>query len=131
MADHFADFSALARIAENIKSTNFSVMDQINEQQHLRANPVIEVWKSLKTYIEEFERGLDDEHEIAVRLASFGGEIIFHAERIGFSPPNVITFYGITAESDKVQLIQHVSQLSFLLKAVPKLAAKPNRIGFT
>ena len=73
---------------------------------------------------------LDDEHEIGVRLASFGGVVLFHAQQICFTKPNVITFFGVTEEGEKVQLIQHVIQLSFLLKAVKKRDEKPNRIGF-
>ena len=112
-------------------------MDQIHQREaeiaenaYRHANPVVPIREAMKQYIEEFERALDDQHEIAVRLASFGSELIFHAEQIGFSAPNVITFYGKTEKGEKIQLIQHVSQLNFLLKAVKKLAATPNRIGF-
>jgi len=105
-------------------------MDQITEQAHRRNNPVVEVCETLKRYVEEFEHTLDEEHEVGVRLASFGGVVLFHAQQIGFSKPNVITFYGVTEEGDKVQLIQHVSQLNFLLKSVKKREEKANRIGF-
>lgn len=106
------------------------IQDQIAEQAHLRNNPVIQVCEAIKNYVEEFERELDEEHEVGVRLASFGGVVVFHAEQIGFSKPNVITFYGVTEEGEKIQLIQHVSQLNFLLKAVKKREQKANRIGF-
>jgi hypothetical protein len=103
---------------------------KIAEKKHRQDNPVIDVCKAIKDYVEEFERELDDEHEIGIRLASFGGVVVFHAEKIGFSKPNVITFYGVTEEGERVQLIQHVSQLNFLLKAVKKREDKPTRIGF-
>lgn len=103
---------------------------KIAENKHRQDNPVIDVCKAIKDYVEEFERELDDEHEIGIRLASFGGVIVFHAEQIGFSKPNVITFHGVTEEGERVQLIQHVSQLNFLLKAVKKREDKPTRIGF-
>jgi len=107
-----------------------SVLDQIAEQSHLRNNPVVQACQAIEKYVEEFERSLDGEHEVGVRLASFGGVIIFHAEQIGFSKPNIITFYGTTEEGERVQLIQHVSQLNFLLKSVQKREQKANRIGF-
>ncbi len=103
---------------------------EIEEKKCLTDNPVIEVCKAIKKYIEAFEKELDDEHEIAVTLTSFGGLIIFHAEHIGFSTPNLITFYGITEKGKRVQLIQHVSQLNFLLKAEKKIEEKALRIGF-
>jgi len=116
--------------AQKMMDAIYSNQEEIARQGHLQRNPVIEVCEALKRYVEEFEEMLDHEHEIAVRLAHFGGEVTFHAEQIGFSKPHVITFYGRTADGEKVQLIQHVSQLSFLLKAAKKLAPKPNRIGF-
>lgn len=106
------------------------LMRDIHENQHKKDNPVIEVCAALKNYIEEFESGLDQNHELGIRLVSFGQAISFHAQQIGFTKPNIITFWGITSEGEKIQLIQHVSQLSFLLKAAKKLEEKPIRIGF-
>ena len=103
---------------------------QITESVHLRNNPVIEVCNAIKDYVQRFESDLDEEHEVGVRLASFGGIVVFHAQTIGFSAPNVITFTGVTDQDEKVQLIQHVSQLNFLLKTVKKRAEKATRIGF-
>lgn len=100
------------------------------EDQFHRDNPVVLVCQAMRSYISEFESALDQGQEVGVRLVSFGSAVFFHAEEIGFFKPNVITFKGVTPEGDRVQLIQHVSQLSFLLKAVPKLADKPRRIGF-
>lgn len=120
-------FSLPSGITSNFHS---DLMDQIAEDAHIRNNPVIQVCKAIRDYVEAFERDLDEEHEIGIRLASFGGVVVFHAQQIGFSMPNVITFYGVTEDGEKVQLIQHVSQLSFLLKAVKKQEEKPKRIGF-
>lgn len=106
------------------------ITEELAEQAHLRNNPVIQVCNAIKNHVEEFERSLDQEHEIGVRLASFGGVVIFHAEQISFSKPNVIIFSGTTEEGEKIQLIQHVSQLNFLLKAVKKREETPRRIGF-
>ena len=122
-------YSPLSSIQSQLLGTD-KLMDQIAEQAHLRNNPVVGVCEALRRYVEEFERTLDDEHEVGVRLASFGGVLIFHAQQIGFSKPNVITFYGVTEEGENVQLIQHVSQLNFLLKSVKKREEKANRIGF-
>jgi hypothetical protein len=103
---------------------------RIAEAQHHRDNPVLRVMDALKKYILEFESQLNEQQEIGVRLISFGGEIVFHAQRIAFMPPNIITFYGVTTEGERVQLIQHVSQLNILLKALPKMKEKATRIGF-
>lgn len=81
--------------------------------------------------IKEFEEDLDDDHEIAVKLASFGQSITLSVTDIGYSNPSIIVFHGYV-EGKRATLIQHVSQLSFLLVSVPK--AEPDkparRIGF-
>jgi hypothetical protein len=93
-------------------------------------NPVVKVCEALRSYILSFEASLDDNHEIGARLVSFGQAITFHVQQIGFTKPFIVTFVGLTETGDRVQLIQHVSQLSFLLVAMRKLGDKPNRIGF-
>jgi hypothetical protein len=116
-------------LAASIEKIN-KIQEEMAEEAHQWNNPVIRVCAAIKDYVQRFEKDLDAEHEIGVRLVSFGGAVAFHAEQIGFQAPNVITFYGTTAEGEKVQLIQHVTQLSFLLKSVKKLGDTPRRIGF-
>jgi len=43
-----------------------------------------------------------------------------------------VTFYGSDPAGGKTQLVQHVSQLNVMLRALPKEveAEAPNRIGF-
>jgi Family of unknown function (DUF6173) len=93
-------------------------------------NPAAWAYERLGKYIKNFEAELDDDHEIGARLVSFGQSVIFHVEDIGYHGPDIITFFGRNDAMEKVQLIQHVSQLSFLLVAVKKQQEKPRRIGF-
>ncbi len=82
-------------------------------------------------YIRQFESQLDQSQEIAMGFA--GGEAgVLRIEGLGYSAPDLITFYGKDDAGLRTQLIQHVSQLSVLLRAVPKLAPEdpPLRIGF-
>jgi hypothetical protein len=49
---------------------------------------------------------------------------------IGFQNPNLLYFYGFYGDSE-AQLIQHMSQLNFLLCSVKKEPDRPlRRIGF-
>lgn len=88
-------------------------------------------YEILMRSIKEFEDTLDDDHEVAIQLASFGESIIMNVTDIGYSNPSLIHFYGYV-DGKKAELIQHVSKLNFLLLAVPK--SDPNRparrIGF-
>ncbi|QPA33055.1 hypothetical protein ISX45_00910 [Anoxybacillus caldiproteolyticus] len=95
-------------------------------------NLASEFYKRLVKMINEFDEKLDQEHEVGVRLVSYGQTIQFHIEDLGYYDPSLIIFYGRLEDGTKVELIQHVSQISFLLMAVKRLnPEKPKRrIGF-
>lgn len=82
-------------------------------------------------YLKKFEEGLDDDHEIAMGFAGTDAGVL-KIEGMGYFDPDVVTFYGSDSAGGKMQLVQHVSQLSVVFRAVPKAveAAEPNRIGF-
>lgn len=88
------------------------------------------VYASLRDGFEQFEAELDIDHEIAIRLVAQGKEVDFRPEKIGFAVPNLITFSGVTDFGERVQLVQHVSQLSYILRAVKKVHDQPRRIAF-
>ncbi|WP_433742541.1 DUF6173 family protein [Falsibacillus pallidus] len=79
-----------------------------------------------------FESQLNEEEEVGLRLVSFGNAMQFHVDAISYINPSLISFMGMLNDGSKVKLIQHVSQISFLLMALPKREehAPPNRIGF-
>jgi len=103
----------------------------------MRRKPVEEksaaewAYERLIMYIKDFEETLDNEHEVAMGFA--GGDAgVLRIEGMGYFEPDIITFYGADAAGAKTQLVQHVSQLSVLLRALPKQAPQnaPRRIGF-
>jgi hypothetical protein len=103
---------------------------EIAREQYQYNNPVIGVFEALGDYIKEFEAELDQDHEIGARIVQFGSSLQIHVQNVGYTPPSLITFSGKTSEGDPVQLIQHVSQLSFLLVSLKKIDEQPYRIGF-
>lgn len=88
--------------------------------------------KQLIKMIAEFENGLDEHHEVGIRLVSFGQNVTLRVEGIGYYNPSLIRFFGSAEGGASMELIQHVSQISFLLMAVKKAdpANPPKRIGF-
>jgi hypothetical protein len=83
-------------------------------------------------YIRNFEGQLDAAHEIAMGFAGDESGVL-RIEGLGFFDPDILTFYGRDQDGAKTQLIQHVTQLSVTLRAVPKHTAAdepPRRIGF-
>lgn len=94
-------------------------------------SPAQWAYERLILYIRNFEEQLDNQHEVAMGFA--GGDIgVLRIEGLGFFDPDIVTFYGSDAGGAKTQLIQHVSQLNVMLRALPRVsdAEEPVRIGF-
>lgn len=94
-------------------------------------SPAQWAYERLALYIKNFEEQLDNEHEVAMGFA--GGDAgVLRIEGMGYFDPDIITFYGADPTGARTQLIQHVTQLNVLLRALPKAVEQeaPNRIGF-
>ncbi|RZV98290.1 MAG: hypothetical protein EX266_17570, partial [Rhodobacteraceae bacterium] len=94
-------------------------------------SPAEWAYQRLILYIKNFEKTLDDEHEIAMGFTDTGTGVL-RIEGLGYFDPDIVTFYGTDQTAARVQLVQHVSQLNVLLRAMPKAknTEKPRRIGF-
>ncbi len=82
-------------------------------------------------YLKNFEVQLDNEHEAAIGFA--GGDAgVLKIEGMGYYHPDIVTFYRTDPAGDRTRLVQHVTQLNVILRAVPKDVekAEPNRIDF-
>ncbi len=103
-----------------------------NMQQPVASkSPAQWAYERLILYIQNFEKTLDANHEVAMGFT--GGDAgVMRIEGMGYFDPDVITFYGSDATGARTQLVQHVSQLNVMLRALPKpVEDKPaNRIGF-
>lgn len=96
-----------------------------------KKSPAQWAYERLILYIRNFEEQLDGKHEVAMGFT--GGDAgVLRIEGMGYFDPDIVTFYGSDATGAKTQLIQHVSQLNVMLRAlpVPTEDVKPNRIGF-
>jgi Family of unknown function (DUF6173) len=84
------------------------------------ANLASEFYNRLVQWINKFNEGLDNEHEVGVRLVNFGQTITFHLKDISYWNPSLIMFQGHTESNEPVELIQHTSQISILLMKLPR-----------
>ncbi len=112
-------------------ATPLSAVGPAFDEQAQQIGPAGRAYERLIAYIRNFEHHLDADHEVA--MGSAGSEAgILQIEGIGFFDPEMITFFGRDAFGMKMQLIQHVSQLSVMLRAVPKASTDEpaRRIGF-
>ncbi len=94
-------------------------------------SPAEWAYERLILYIRNFEEKLDAKHEVAMGFA--GGDAgVLRIEGLGYFDPDMITFYGSDEEGTKTQLVQHVTQLNVMLRAVAREepSEPARRIGF-
>ncbi|WHP06338.1 MULTISPECIES: DUF6173 family protein [Acinetobacter] len=125
----------LRRIPDNGLQKALNAVQQHNAKQELQRfyheNPVAAIRKTFEDQVKEFEESLSDDYEVGAWLASFGNQILIIVEKIQFSEPNLIIFHGRDDQDNKLQLIQHATQLNLLLNAVKKTTEEPRKpIGF-
>ena len=88
-------------------------------------------FRIIKSYIQEFQAGLDAEHDVGLLLTNFGQSVLMEVTNISYEYPVLMVFRGFV-NGQQSTLIQHISQLSFLLTSVPKSPELPKRrIGFS
>ena len=104
---------------------------RINAKPMKKKSPAEWAYERLILYIQNFEKSLDAEHEVAIGLAGSDAGVM-RIEGMGFFDPDIVTFYGSDPGGGRTQLVQHVSQLNVMLRAMPKAReqAAPQRIGF-
>lgn len=77
-----------------------------------------------------FQNSLDASHEVGIQLANFGIASEIRIRAITYYNPKLIEFIGVR-DGRQVSLVQHISQLNFLLVALPaEKPEEPYRIGF-
>ncbi|MEM7490121.1 MAG: hypothetical protein AAF390_13455 [Pseudomonadota bacterium] len=94
-------------------------------------SPAEWAYQRVVLYLKAFEETLDEAEEAAMGFAGGAGGVL-RIQGIGFHAPDIVTFTGLDAHENRCQLIQHVSQLNVLLRAVPRPEDRPEpqRIGF-
>ena len=123
----------VARACDDLPDTSETqpLPDAMSAQNLADKSPAQWAYERLILYIKNFEEQLDNQQEVAMGFA--GGDAgILRIEGIGYFAPDIITFYGRDESEARTQLVQHVSQLNVLLRAMPKSQAsqEPRRIGF-
>ncbi len=103
----------------------------VTDQPVARKSPAQWAYERTVLYLKTFEDGLDEDHEIAMGFAGADAGVL-RIEGMGYFDPDIITFYGTDGQGGRMQLVQHVSQLSVVFRAVSKAVktAAPIRIGF-
>lgn len=123
---------------DNFDSIRSSIAHMSDSLQRLDYSPPPIVYsysdtqfEILKDYIQKLEASLDDEHEVGLMLTNFGQSVTMSVTSIGYEESVILVFRGYV-NGVMSTLIQHVSQLNFLLTAVPRSPEHPKMpIGFS
>src|SRR5687768_6538895 len=117
MADSDAFHETVRQIA--LPSMEIQVPDLPELQTPMKAtaeaNSAEALHEKLLYWIGDFERSLGPDEEIGVRLVSFGQSVVLHVDAVAHDNPSLIVFHGRLDDGQKVTVIQHIAQLSFML----------------
>lgn len=126
--DPIGDFDNMFRHRDF--SADFEAMHRTQDERAGRFDAE-GVFKHLLERMKQFQAQLPKEKEAGLQLANFGLASGLHIRSIAYRNPNIIEFIGVDADGETALLVQHISQLNFMLTAVsPPKDAEPYRIGF-
>ncbi len=100
--------------------------------------PIRHMWSDtqfdiIKKYIQAYEQTLNPDEEIGVCLAQFGQSVLMQVTEITYEKSVTLVFRGLVNGEESI-LIQHISQLNFLLTKIKKVEEEPPKprrpIGF-
>lgn len=92
-------------------------------------NPALRIFDRLVEEIKTFEANIGADKECAMRLTSFGNAT-FQIHEIILNGADIFSFTGKDENGHPILLLQHYTQLSFLLTEKPKSEEVARRIGF-
>ena len=133
MIEDFKNLSQQIKALPNIPDTSKWMIEIQGLQAELQdAQHASGFYRRLMEMIVEFEEKIDRDKEVGIKLVTFGQTITLYIDDIGYYNPHLITFEGSDGNGNTVKLIQHTSQISFLLIAIPKRSDEPERrrIGY-
>lgn len=115
---------------ENIIGRINSLNEEVVTISQRKNNPAGFMHERMMQMIAAHQTRLTDDFELGL-LVTGGSAPAFHLRNISYSNPDIMVFTGKDADGNLVQLMQHHSQMSVVLMAMPKLEEKAYRIGFT
>lgn len=132
-----AEADALPRVhevhcdPETAERSGPDVPDTLKSKPAAQKSPAQWAYERIILYLKHFEEQLDKTQEVAMGFT--GGDVgVLRIEGMGYFDPDIVTFYGKDGAGGTTQLIQHVSQLNVMLRALPKPdeTVEARRIGF-
>ncbi len=115
---------------KDLANNLYAATQEMEAIAHRKNNPASFMHERMLGMIAAHQDRLGDEYELGVQVIG-GAAPPFHLRDIRYSNPDILIFQGKDTDGKIVQLLQHHTQMSVMLIAVPKLDEEPYRIGFT
>lgn len=116
------------QLHERAKSTQTMVNAAMIQEGSTAKQVAINLYEEIVKY----QASLPDTEDVIMMLVQFGHTYTIRVTNIGYSGYTLVCFHGEDIDGKPLELIQHISQLNFLLQVQPK--EKPEvpkrKIGF-
>ena len=116
------------QLHERAKSTQTMVNAAMVQEGSTAKQVAINLYEEIIKY----QASLPDTEDVIMMLVQFGQTYTIRVTNIGYSGYTLVCFHGENIDGKPLELIQHISQLNFLLQVQPK--EKPEvpkrKIGF-
>lgn len=80
--------------------------------------------------ISDFESSLDEDHEMGMSIVGGPAGVCLHVREIYRYGTDKLVFDGVNSDGSPLRLMQHLSQLNFLMISAKKIGQTAARIGF-
>ena len=115
-----------------IQKSNISKQKMINVATIQEGSTAQIVAENLHQEILNYQSNLPDEEDVAISIVQFNQSTTILVDSIGYIGYNLVRFGGKDNSGKPLELIQHISQLNFLLTVVqkPESEVPKRQIGF-
>lgn len=116
------------QLHERAKSTQTMVNAAMIQEGSTAKQVAINLYEEIVKY----QASLPDTEDVIMMLVQFGQTYTIRVTNIGYSGYTLVCFHGEDIDGKPLELIQHISQLNFLLQVLPKEKpeAPKRKIGF-
>ena len=116
------------QLHERAKSTQTMVNAAMIQEGSTAKQVAINLYEEIVKY----QASLPDTEDVIMMLVQFGQTYTIRVTNIGYSGYTLVCFHGEDIDGKPLELIQHISQLNFLLQVQPKEKpeAPQRKIGF-
>lgn len=116
------------QLSERARSTQKMVNAAMIQEGSTAKQVAINLYEEIIKY----QASLPDTEDVIMMLVQFGQTYTIRVTNIGYSGYTLVCFHGEDIDGKPLELIQHISQLNFLLQVQPKEKpeAPKRKIGF-